>query len=63
MEKKNKRNAILYVRISEDAKEWLLGQAHKFNIESLSEYVEKLIHTLRMKGKHARNKRKLRKSS
>ena len=54
--KKNKRDTILYVRVTAANKAFLEKEADRLNYATLSEYVDALINELNIKPKHKKNK-------
>ena len=51
LEKKEKRDKVLYVRVTAKNKEWLDKEAERLNYATLSEFIDDLVNKLKAKTK------------
>jgi uncharacterized protein YfdQ (DUF2303 family) len=49
LEKKEKRDTVLYVRVTEANKAWLDKEAKRLNYGTLSEFIDELVNKLKAK--------------
>ena len=51
LEKKEKRESVLYVRVTKANKKWLDEEATRLNYATLSEFIDELVNKLKAKPK------------
>lgn len=51
LEKKEKRDTVLYVKLTAANKEWLDKEATRLNYATLSEFINELVNKLKAKAK------------
>jgi uncharacterized protein YfdQ (DUF2303 family) len=51
IDKKEKRNTVLYVKLTEANKAWLEKESKRLNYGTLSEFIDELVNKLKSKSK------------